>query len=166
MPDLWDRFEALAGKMIRRKPPLRKVGLRAKSLGLRRSKGRTNYKERLWKVFSEFIRRREADPHTGLVACVTCGKQDHWKNMDAGHYHARTTGLALYFHEANVWPQCTGCNRFRHGNIPAFSLFLQNRFGPGILPELDEIRRTFRKISETDYLELIAEYQKKLEALP
>jgi hypothetical protein len=138
-----------------------KVRETAKKLCLRRSKTRTNYKARLWDVFSKYVRLSYADAQ-GMVACVTCDAVAHWKEMDAGHYHPRTDGLALYFDLRNVHPQCTSCNRFRRGNLTRYALFLQKTYGPNILMELDEKRRLFAKISEPEYLALIAEYQGKL----
>ena len=61
--------------------------------------------------------------------------------MDAGHYIPKSVGgSALYFHEKNVHPQCTGCNRFRHGHLTQYALRLQQKYGPGILQELDKLR--------------------------
>ena len=35
-------------------------------------------KKKLDKVFSEYIRRRNAD-HLGFITCFTCGVKRHWK---------------------------------------------------------------------------------------
>ena len=153
---------------MKRRKPLRRVSplwAKAKAAGLRRSKGKANYKNRLWEIFSEYIRRKNAD-HAGNVACVTCGKVDHWKRQHAGHYHARTTGLALYFDEKNVHVQCVGCNHFGSGNLAQYALFLQRAYGVGILEELDAKRREFRKITEAEYIDMIADYRERLKNLP
>ena len=42
-------------------------------------------KKKLDKIFSEFIRRRNAD-HLGRVKCFTCGVEKHWKEQQAGHF--------------------------------------------------------------------------------
>lgn len=127
---------------------------------LRKSKTVTAYKNRLWQVFSEYIRKKNAD-HAGMVTCVTCGAVKHWKEIQAGHYHAKSHGMSLYFDERNVHPQCAGCNLFKSGNLTAYALFLQKTYGPKILKVLDEKRREFLKIPRDRYLELIAEYQEK-----
>jgi len=41
-------------------------------------------KNKLWKLVSEYVRRRHADEN-GYTACYTCGTIKHWKEMDAGH---------------------------------------------------------------------------------
>jgi hypothetical protein len=97
-------------------------------------------KVKVWKVFSIYIRTREKT-FQDTVSCFTCDRVDHWKTFDAGHYIPKSTGgAALYFHEKNVHPQCTGCNRFRHGNLTQYALRLQNRYGNKILTELDTLR--------------------------
>lgn len=160
-PDL-DRAEK-EGIVIRRKPLVRRMPLKGLST-LRRSKSRTNYRKRLWDIFSKYIRLKYAD-EAGNVVCVSCGEVKHWKSAHAGHYIPKSLGLSIYFEERNVHPQCPGCNKWRHGNLAPYALFLLKTYGPTILEELDAKQRTFEKISEWRYLELIAEYQGKLKAL-
>lgn len=135
-----------------------------KKKGLRRSKSVASVKKRLWAIFSEYIRRKDADVD-GNVRCFTCGKVSHWKELDAGHYFAKTNGVAMYFDERNVHPQCTGCNRFRHGNLPMYAINLRKKYGDGILEQLDEARRKILKISSAEYYDLIDNYEEKLAGL-
>jgi len=118
-------------------------------------------KKKLWDIFSKVIRLREADEE-GYVKCFTCGNGDHWKAMDAGHYISKSLGLSIYFEEKNVHPQDTACNRFRHGNLAQYALALQKKYGPGILDELDSIRRQVKKFSRSDYEEMIDKYKREL----
>lgn len=115
-------------------------------------------KSNLWKIFSEYIRRRDAD-YEGMVKCISCPNVMHWRELDAGHYHAKTAGLSIYFEERNVHSQCTGCNRFRNGNLPAYAIALRKRYGENILEELDTLRHQTRKISAGEYEELIQKYK-------
>ena len=110
-------------------------------------------KKRLWKYFSIFIRQRD----NGV--CISCGKKDAWQNMDCGHYIPKTAGLSIYFEEKNCAAQCQRCNRFMHGNLSQYALALQKKYGIGILEELDKKRREIRKITESEYEELIAKYK-------
>lgn len=121
-------------------------------------------KKNLWKTFSEWIRRRDAD-WQGYASCCTCGKRMKWQELDAGHYNPKTDGLAMYFEEKNVHPQCTGCNRFRHGNLGKYALYLRKRYGDQILEELDWKSRQKTKITELDYERLIKYYKNKLKNL-
>lgn len=122
-------------------------------------------KKKLWKIFSEYIRRREADEN-GFVACISCGKIDHWKNQDAGHYIPKSLGLSVYFEEKSVHSQCRGCNLFRHGNLSAYAISLRKKYGDGILEELDRIKNTPVKFSKLDYEEMIEKYKGKLNEIP
>jgi hypothetical protein len=156
---------------VKRGGPLKRyTPLRAKSLarGVQRSRTIGNYKKRAWDLLSEIVRRQAADS-AGYLFCVTCEAVMHWKEADAGHYHPRTDGNALFFDERNIHPQCTACNRFRRGNLTRYALYLTKTYGPTILEELDAKRRQFLKITESDYIDMIADYRerlKKTEQLP
>src|SRR6056300_1905448 len=73
------------------------------------------------KIFSEYIRRRYAK--NGIAECVTCGKKDHWKNLQAGHFMSRKH-YATRWDEENVEVQCMACNVYRYGEQYKFSLYL------------------------------------------
>lgn len=125
----------------------------------RKSKDKSMYKKRLWMVFSLYIRQRDRG------VCISCEKPDHWRNTDAGHYVPKTAGLSLYFDERNVHAQCTGCNRFRHGNLTQYAIALRKKYGETILEELESKRRILRKITEQEYVDMIDLYKKKTEEL-
>jgi len=120
-------------------------------------------KKLLWKKFSEYIRQR--DSINGYGVCISCGKQDYWRYMDAGHYIPKTAGLNLYFDEKNVHCQCTYCNRWMHGNLSKYALALIKKYGKDILKELDKKRYTTKKISIPEYQKLIEEYKVKIDKL-
>lgn len=115
-------------------------------------------KNKLWKVFSEYIRKRDR-------CCISCGKKADWTELDAGHYYARTAGLATFFDPRNVNGQCRSCNLFRHGNLPAYALALQKKYGPNILEELDSERRKIKKYSVAEYQQLTEHYKELIKAL-
>lgn len=124
-------------------------------------KRKPNLKKKLWDIFSKVIRMRDAD-EDGYVKCISCEKVDHYKNLDCGHYLPKSLGLSIYFEETNVAPQCTHCNRFRHGNQPKYALALIEKYGPEILEELDKKQRNPRQIKSWEYEELIEKYKKEL----
>lgn len=82
--------------------------------------------------------------------------------MDAGHYIPKSVSLSLRFDERNVHPQCTACNRFRHGNLTQYALALEKKYGANILEQLDSERHKFAKFSRTDYEIMIQDIQIKL----
>ena len=60
-------------------------------------------------LLQKLVRMKAADEE-GIATCVTCGKKQHWKEMDGGHYISRTySKYKLY--EENVHVQCKSCNR-------------------------------------------------------
>ena len=94
-----------------------------------------------------------------MATCVTCGKVDHWKNLQCGHYVPRGH-LATRFREDNCHVQCVGCNVFKKGNMDSYALYMLNRYGKEKLEELDRLKNQITKYYP--YEEKIKEYQEKL----
>jgi hypothetical protein len=64
--------------------------------------------EKAAKLLQRYVRLKASDDN-GYCQCVTCGKVDHYKAMQGGHFIPRgRTVLKLY--EGNIWPQCPHCN--------------------------------------------------------
>lgn len=117
-------------------------------------------KKTLWREFSIYIRRRESDSE-GFTRCFTCYTRHHWKDLDAGHYIPKSVGGAnLYFNEKNVHPQCTACNRFRHGNLHQYALRLQEKYGSSILQWLEAYRKDSSPYNPAELTLLINHYKK------
>ena len=53
--------------------------------------------------------RLKASEDNGHCQCVTCGKIDHYKAMQGGHFYGRRNKRFVLFVE-NIHPQCPGCN--------------------------------------------------------
>lgn len=115
------------------------------------------------KIFSEYIRKRYADPN-GNVICFTCGKRDFWKNMDAGHFQSRKH-YATRWNETNVQVQCKGCNVFRYGEQYKFGVNLDAKVGKGTAEMLLTLSRRIMKYTDAELLELIDFYKKKVAEL-
>lgn len=104
--------------------------------------------KKLDKIFSEFIRKREADEN-GITSCVTCGRRDHWKNMDAGHFIGRQH-MGTRWDERNVHPQCKRCNGFEGGQQYHYGHFLKIKYGDQIIDELEYKGRAITKFNDRD----------------
>lgn len=87
--------------------------------------------KRAWKVWSE-KRRKETADHRGYVACITCGVVKHWKELQAGHFRHNH----LDFHIKNINPQCVHCNKFLHGNLGNYAIWLDKTYGFGTAESL------------------------------
>lgn len=69
-------------------------------------------KKYLWdKYVSPYIRQRDATDY-GKVKCISCNEWKNVSEVDAGHFIPKARGMAVYFEEDNLWPQCRKCNRF------------------------------------------------------
>jgi len=119
-------------------------------------KSKTKLRSKLWKLFSEYVRRKER----GI--CYTCGKRDEWKYMQAGHFVHRD---CLDYNEKNIHCQCVGCNKWRHGNLVEYADRLERDYGPGVIQELKKLGNEIKiwKISELE--SMIEEYKIKLKKL-
>lgn len=94
------------------------------------------------KAMSQYIRQKYADPH-GFVKCVSCGKVDHWKNMDCGHFIPKARGASIRYLEENVHPECPACNRFNEGHLIDYTRYMQDMYGNDFI---DELKREARKV--------------------
>lgn len=103
-------------------------------------------------IFSQYIRRRYAK--NNIAKCVTCGKEDHWKNLQAGHFMSRKH-YATRWDPQNVEVQCAGCNVFRYGEQYKFGLYL----GQELAEELHMKSRLVAKFTNGELQDLIDEYK-------
>lgn len=94
-----------------------------------------------WKWFSIYIRQRDRGK------CFTCQRVFPWKKVDAGHFRHRS--LTTFFSERNVHAQCTGCNRFNHGNLGVYAVRLDEVYGSGtakaLILESNKSRQSYSK---------------------
>ena len=112
------------------------------------------------KVFSEYIRRRYADGN-GVTECFTCGKKDHWKKLQCGHFQSRKH-YATRWNEDNCQVQCAGCNVFRYGEQYTFGRNLDINIREGLAEELNILSNKIVKYDNHDLMSLIEYYQNKL----
>jgi hypothetical protein len=110
-------------------------------------------------VFSEYIRLRTANEN-GFVECVTCGKQDHWRSMDCGHFISRKH-ISTRWHEDNCQVQCKSCNVFRYGEQYKYSLWL----GAKKSEYLYTLSKETLKLYDYDLLDMIEIYKEKVAEL-
>lgn len=115
------------------------------------------------KVFSEYIRRRYADDN-GVAECFTCGKKDHWKKLQCGHFQSRKH-YATRWNEDNCQVQCAGCNVFRYGEQYTFGRNLDINIREGIAEELNILSNKIVKYDNHDLMSLVDYYKNKVAEL-
>ena len=67
---------------------------------------RSKLVKKLDTVFSQWVRLSNADSK-GYCTCITCNKESHWKEIQAGHFQSRKH-YSIRWSELNVFPQCVG----------------------------------------------------------
>jgi len=92
------------------------------------------------KDLQKAIRMESADEY-GMCVCVTCGKRQHYKEMDAGHYISRKHTAALLV-EDNIHVQCKHCNNWLGGNLDAYAEYLTENYGPEKIAELRKLKHS------------------------
>jgi hypothetical protein len=115
--------------------------------------------KKLDKIFSEYIRKRDADKK-GYVKCITSGKKYHYTEVDAGHFISRKE-MATRWHEDNVYAQSRYDNRYRYGKQYEYSLALEKK-KKGLPKHLYNLSKQTVKYSIEDLQNLIDKYKKKL----
>ena len=111
-------------------------------------------------LFSVMVRMTNASS-SGNVTCCTCGKRDHWKNMDAGHFVPRGKWATRYVFD-NVNPQCHRCNRKMDGMAWAHAAYIDETHHPGRAAQLVALSREAGRCGRSAAIERIAEFAKKV----
>lgn len=124
---------------------------------------KTNLKTKLDRIFSEYIRLRDASPQ-GFTRCISCGKVVPWKEADCGHFVNRSH-VSTRFHEKNCNAQCRKCNRFDEGNPIGYMRGLVAKYGDGIIEKLEVLKNQNTKYSEFEYKVLIDYYKEQVKTL-
>lgn len=119
--------------------------------------------QRLDKVFSEYIRLRDAND-LGFCKCVTCGEMWRWQMIHNGHYIDRRH-IGTRYDERNCHPCCYRCNVILRGNLGKYKQFIIGKYGRDVLEELESKRRSLEKWTIADYKEKIAYYKEEVKRL-
>lgn len=122
-----------------------------------------NYKNKLDRIFSEYIRLRDAD-NNGYIRCISCGKVVFWKDADNGHFINRKH-MSLRFSETNCNAQCRSCNRFDEGNMTGYNIGMIKKYGQQTVNLLILAKNQQNKISDAEYQILIKNYQQKIKEI-
>lgn len=114
-------------------------------------------------ILQRLVRIKAADDN-GYARCVTCNKVAHWTELQGGHFiKRRYTAHKLL--EENVNPQCPRCNGPLGGNDVAYTLFMQDTYGPDFVRELEATKSQTRKYTRSEITALIAELKDREKGL-
>ena len=120
-------------------------------------------KAKCWKLFSEYIRRKDADAG-GTERCYTCGETKFWKELHAGHGIPGRHNAVLFDAEI-VRPQCPVCNVWKGGCYHIFTTKLIKEHGLAWWDKKLEGSRQVVKYTRVDLEEMIEDLKRKLEQL-
>ena len=131
--------------------------MKRSTLKNKKKPSRATLKRKCWTLMSEIVRRQDAD-WRGYVACYTCGKQRHWKEMHAGHFKHNK----LDFDERNLKPQCPGCNTYRGGRLDVYAINLVKDYGMDWVEQLVIDAAQEKVYTVNDYEEIYARLEQKV----
>ena len=117
---------------------------------------RTKLVKKLDTIFSQYIRRKNAVDE--ISTCFTCGKQDHWKKLQNGHFQSRRH-YSTRWDEVNCQVQCSGCNVFKYGEQFLFGQNLNNKFGEGTARRLHIKAQQTIKLADFELEDMIINYK-------
>jgi len=109
-------------------------------------------------VFSQYIRRKDAINE--IATCVTCGKKDHYKKLQCGHFMSRRH-YSTRWDENNVGVQCYGCNITNQGQQFLFAKYL----GLDKAEEMVLKSKQVVKFTDNDLQDMILHYKEKIKEL-
>lgn len=113
------------------------------------------------------LARISAADDNGYCKCVSCGKLDHYKNMDGGHFIPKGSSSRWALEESNVNPQCKGCNGFsmKHGSAEAqYTLWMIDWVGKDQVEYMLATKNDPIKFYAADYREMIADWSEQIKA--
>ena len=123
---------------------------------------RSKLVKKLDAIFSQYIRLK--DSVDGYATCFTCGKKDHWKKLQNGHFQSRKH-YATRWDEQNCQVQCAGCNVFRYGEQFLFAKYLDERFYAGLSDELYFKSKQIVKFSNIEIEDMILKYKNLVDSM-
>ena len=137
-----------------------KIKVRKEKVKVKKQNSITSLKNKLWKIVSEYIRRRDSDNE--MATCVTCWDRKHWKQQQAGHYIPAGSSNYLRYVETNIHVQCYGCNVWKHSNPIEYRIFMENKYWKDYVELLIQQRNEIIKFTPEYLNQLIEDYKEKL----
>ena len=117
---------------------------------------RSKLVKKLDTIFSQYIRQKNS--LNEIANCFTCGKSDHWKKLQNGHFQSRRH-YSTRWDEINCQVQCAGCNVFKYGEQYVFGNKLDQKFGSGTASRLHIKAQKTIKYSDSDLVDMIKRYK-------
>jgi hypothetical protein len=119
---LYRRSRDIRGKQVK-SPRVNKVAVRKR-------KSNAKLLDECAVLMQKIVRMKAAiHAKSAYIHCVTCGKQDHWKLMQGGHWISRTWTVHKVCEE-NIHPQCVSCNKYRPERVADdYTMYMVDMYG-------------------------------------
>lgn len=124
---------------------------------------KSSLKKALWKLVSEYVRRRDSNLD-GFAECCTCGVVKQWKELQAGHFVGGRRNSILYDLK-NIHAQCYSCNVCRYGETLKYLDFMLEKYGQKEVVRLRSLNEKSVTYSIQDYEEMIENFKEKIRDL-
>jgi len=123
---------------------------------------RSKLVKKLDTIFSKYIRLKNSVDEK--ATCFTCGKVDHWKKLQNGHFQSRKH-YSTRWDEVNCQVQCAGCNVFKYGEQYKFSVNLDAKYGQGTAEDLSIKAQQIIKLSNFEIEDMIKKYKNLVDSM-
>jgi len=120
--------------------------------------------EKAAKLMQRLVRLKASDDN-GYCTCVTCGKVDHYKSMQGGHFYGRRHLVFKVFIE-NCHTQCAGCNLYGMKTTKiqeAYRIYMEDMYGARRIRAMQKLAwRAAPKFKRQDVLDLQKEFREQI----
>lgn len=120
--------------------------------------------EKAAKLLQRYVRLKGSDDN-GYCQCVTCGKVDHYKAMQGGHFYSRRHTIFKLFEE-NIHPQCPACNVYGMKTTrtqEAYRIYMEDMYGARRIRAMQRLAwRTAPKFNREEVIQFQRELKEKI----
>lgn len=120
--------------------------------------------EKAAKLLQRYVRLKASDDN-GYCQCVTCGKVDHYKAMQGGHFYSRRHTVFKLIEE-NIHPQCPACNVYGMKTTrtqEAYRIYMEDMYGARRVRAMQKLSwRASPRFNRVEVIEFQRELKKKI----
>ena len=120
--------------------------------------------EKAAKLMQRLVRLKASDDF-GYCQCVTCGKVDHYKSMQGGHFYSRRH-LIFKLYIENCHPQCPGCNQWGMKTTKiqeAYRIYMEDMYGARRVRAMQKLAwRPSPRFNRDEVIELQREFARQI----
>lgn len=127
------------------------------------TRSKPNLTKKLDKVFSAYIRLRDAMP-SGYFRCISCGQIKPFDQADCGHFFSRRN-MSVRFDEDDCHAECKFCNRFSSDHLIAYQANLICKIGMQRFELLSAKSHQFKHWSDFELEAMIKHYTAEVKRL-